>query len=122
MTNAEFNDYFRKRTRDFAIKILKLINLIPYNTSTKIITYQLGKSATSVGSNFRTFCRGRSKAEKFARICIVVEEADECEYWLDLLNETNYGNKGDLRQLLNETLEIVKVSQKIKSSLSPPKT
>lgn len=119
MTNAEFNEVFRKRTKAYAARVLNFIVLVPFNTATKIMTYQLGKSAASVGANFRAFCRGRSKAEKFSKICIVVEEIDECEYWLELMEEINYGDKTEIEHLLKETLEILKVTQKIKSGLSP---
>lgn len=119
MTNAEFNEIFRKRTKDFAVRILKFLEDIPYNACTKILSYQLGKSATSVGANFRAFCRGRSKNEKFSKICIVVEEADESVYWIDLFIETGYGNVDELKCLSGEAIEILKVTSKIKSSLFP---
>lgn len=119
MTNAEFNEIFRKRTKTFAVRVLQFLATVPYNTGTKIMSYQLGKSATSVGANFRAFCRGRSKAEKFAKMCIVVEEADETVYWIDLFTETDYGNKNELSYLATEALEILKVTSKIKTSLSP---
>lgn len=118
MTNAEFNELFRNRTKEFAVRTLKFISAVPFNTATKIMTYQLGKSGTSVGANFRAFCRGRSKAEKFAKICIVVEEADECIYWIELFDQTGYGGGVELNWLSKEGLEILKVCQKIKSSLS----
>ncbi len=82
------------------------------------MSYQLGKSATSVGANYRAFCRGRSKNEKFAKICIVVEEADESVYWLDLFDAMDYGDKQELHWLASEALEILKVCAKTKSSLS----
>lgn len=119
MTNEEFNEMFRKRTRDFAVRVLKFLETVPLNACTRVMSYQLGKSATSVGANYRAFCRGRSKQEKFAKICIVVEEADESVYWLDLFDATGYGDKSELRWLSNEALEILKVTAKTKSSLSP---
>lgn len=119
MTNAEFNESFRQRTKAFAVRSLKFLSVIPFNTVTKIMTFQLGKSGTSVGANFRAFCRGRSKAEKYSKICIVVEEADECIYWIELFDETDFGDKAEIEWLSSEALEIVKVCQKIKSSLSP---
>jgi four helix bundle protein len=118
MTNVEFNEMFRDRTRDFAVEVLKFLAGVPFNTGTKILSYQLGKSATSVGANFRAFCRGRSKKEKYAKICIVVEEADECVYWIDLFSEMSYGDKRELKAMSAEALEILKVTAKIKSSLS----
>ena len=118
MTNAEFNEVFRKRTKDFAVKVLLFLTTVPYNTSTRIMSFQLGKSATSVGANFRAFCRGRSKNEKFSKICIVVEEADEAVYWIDLFTETGYGDTEELNRISDEAIEILKITSKIKSSLS----
>ena len=67
MTNAEFNEQFRRRTQQFAVRTLQFIGSVPFNTATKIMTYQLGKPGTSVGANFRAFCRGRSKNENIQR-------------------------------------------------------
>ena len=119
MTNEQFNEAFRKRTRDFAVRVIKFLENIPFNTATKVMSTQLCKSGTSVGANFRAFCRGRSKNEKYAKICIVVEEADESIYWLDLFHATDYGDKKENEWLANEALEILKVTAKIKSSLAP---
>ncbi len=119
MTNLEFNEKFRGRTRDFAVRVIKFLGMVPFNSATKILSNQLCKSATSVGANFRAFCRGRSKNEKFAKICIVVEEADEMIYWLDLFDAADYGNKTELSWLSTEALEILKITAKIKSSFSP---
>lgn len=86
--------------------------------TTKIAGFQLGKSASSVGANFRAFCRGRSQAERFAKLCILVREVEECEY---IFNTMTYGNKTAISPLLAEALEILKAAQKVKSSISPPK-
>ena len=121
MTNAEFNELFRKRTQKFAVAIIKFIEKIPYNNSTRILTYQLGKSGTSVGANFRAFCRARSQNERYAKICIVVEEADESIFWLEVFDETGYGNKDELMSLMSENLEIIKITGTIKDGLYPSK-
>ena len=85
--------------------------------ATPLITYQLIKSATSVGANYRATCRGRSKAEFFSKMCIVVEEADESEYWLEVIDDTNLSkDKIELQRLLNESNEICKIMTKAKSS------
>ena len=81
MTHAEFNEKFRKRTLDFAVRAIKFLETLPGGKTADVISFQLSKSSTSVGANFRAFCRGRSRAEKFSKICIIVEEADETEYW-----------------------------------------
>ena len=68
MTNEEFNNEFRIRTRKFAVAIFKFLNILPNENSTRIISYQLGRAASSVGANFRAFCRGRSQKEKYYEI------------------------------------------------------
>jgi len=119
MRNEEFNELFRRRTKRFAVEILRFLEIIPFNSATRIVTYQLGKSGTSVGANFRAFCRGRSKNERFAKSCIVVEEADETLYWLEICTETSYGNTETLTKLSQECLEILKVTGSIKDSMFP---
>ena len=119
MTNIEFNEKVRKRTRDFAVEVIRFLSDLPFNTATKTISGQLCRCATSVGANFRAFCRGRSNNELFAKICIVVEEADETVYWLELCDAANFGDKSRIAKLSNEALEILKISAKIKSNLSP---
>jgi len=117
MTNEEFNELFRQRTLKFALDIIEFIETIPFNSATRVLTFQLSKSGTSIGANFRAFCRGRSKNEKLAKICIVVEEADETEYWLSILSHTNYGDAKKKVYLLNETIELLKIVSSIKNNL-----
>ncbi len=122
MTNEEFNEVFRKRTKAFAVAVLHLCDSLPTNrSSTKVITYQLCKAASSVGANYRAFCRGRSKNELYSKICIVVEEADESVYWLEVIQELRYENLPQLPSLLEEATEILKVVAKTKSSLETQK-
>lgn len=64
MTTAEFNEIFRNRTKNFAVRILRFWADVPYNACTKI-SYQLGKSATSVGANFRAFVEADRKMKSF---------------------------------------------------------
>lgn len=118
MTNLEFNEKFRERTRDFSVRVIRFLSAVPFNTTTKILSNQLCRSATSIGANFRAFCRGRSKNELYAKICIVVEEADEVIYWLELFDASNYGDKSELSWLSKEALEILKVTAKIKTNIS----
>ena len=116
MTNEEFNEGFRKRTKAFAVTIMNFCDYLPPSPSMKIVTYQLCKSATSTGANFRAFCRGRSKNEKYAKICIVVEEADETVYWLELILDSGKDASAKLHAYIQEGTEILKVVAKIKSS------
>jgi len=85
----EFNEKMRGRTKQFALDVIRLSDLFPFKTSSKILGSQLLRSATSVAANFRAACRGRSKNEFYSKICIVVEESDETQFWLELLKESN---------------------------------
>jgi four helix bundle protein len=119
MTNKEFNEMFRKRTMAFVVSVLKFIETVPLNNSTKVMIYQLTKASTSVGANYRAYCRGRSRNERFSKICIVVEEADETLYWLELFALTNYGDQVLLAEITDENIEILKVVVSIKDSMYP---
>jgi four helix bundle protein len=116
MTNEEFNEMFRGRTKEFALAVIKFLETIPFNSATRVMSFQLCKAATSIGANFSAFCRGRSRNERFAKICIVVEEADEAIYWLDLFAGATYGDQDLLSALSSEGLEILKITTKIKHS------
>jgi len=117
MTNEEFNEWFRKRTRAFAIAVIKFLETVVPNPATKVMSYLLCKAATSVGANFRAFCRSRSPNERFSKICIVVEEADESGYWLEVFNETDYCDKKKLPYLINEAEEILKLASSTRNTL-----
>ena|SRR5688572_23271225 len=78
-------DDLKKRTKQFALRVLKLVDALPNSKSDRAIGGQLVRSGTSVGSNYRAACRGRSRAEFIARIGVVEEEADESAFWLELI-------------------------------------
>lgn len=117
MSNEEFNELFRQRTKTYAVRVLNFIEKLPMNQVTRTIVFQLGKSVTSIGANYRAFCRGRSKKELYAKICIVVEEADETVYWLELIKEASYDKSAELEELINEGIEILKIVAKTKNTL-----
>ena len=119
MKHEEFNEGFRQRTKKFAVEVINYCDRLPSTPSVRVIQYQLCKSSTSVGANFRAFCRGRSKNEKYAKICIVVEEADESLYWLELILDAGKDTSEKLTWLTEESLEILKVVAKIKSGFEP---
>jgi four helix bundle protein len=117
MNNAEFNSLICERTFVFARMILEFVESLPFNTSTKVMGDQLLRAGTSVGANFRAFCRGRSRNEKFSKICIVVEEADETLYWLRLFESSKYGDKDQIKIMAIEGDEILKITSSIKNGL-----
>jgi four helix bundle protein len=82
------SEQLKERTISFAITVLRLIDKCPHTTAGKVIGHQLAKSATSVGANYRTACSARSKSEFVAKLQIVVEEAEESVYWLDVIDRS----------------------------------
>lgn len=120
MTEKElFIEQMKKRTKQFAVDVIKFCDSLKTSKASAVVTYQLVKSATSTGANYRAACRARSKNEFFSKICIVVEEADESEYWLEVIDDANLTeNKPELKRLLIEANEIVKIVSKAKHSTS----
>jgi len=112
-----FIEKLKKRTRKFAVDVILFCNKLKTCKASSIVTYQFVKSATSTGANYRAACRARSKSEFYSKICIVVEEADESEYWLEIINEAILSNdKEELFRLSKEANEITKIMTKAKSS------
>ena len=99
----------KERTKQFALKIIRLVASLPRTREADIIGRQLLKAGTSVGANYREANRARSKAEFRAKIGIVEQESDESLYWLELLNESKI-TKGELiEELLVESDELVAI-------------
>ena len=110
-----FSEQLKKRTKTFALQIVKLCQSIPYNTVNSVLIKQLTKSGTSVAANYRAATRGRSDAEFFSKICIVVEEADESVFWLELFEEAKLLDNTTARNYLQEAEEILKIMVSIKN-------
>ncbi len=118
MTEKEiFIEKLKERTKKLAVDIIIFCDSLITCKASSVVTYQLVKSATSTGANYRAACRARSKSEFFSKICIVVEEADESEYWLEIINEASLSNdKEALMKLAKEANEITKIMAKAKNS------
>jgi four helix bundle protein len=99
----------RSRTKKFAVRIMRLCDVIPTSPSGRAVAAQLVRSGMSVGANYRAACRGRSRAEFIAKLGIVVEEADETQYWLELLAETGLIKLSQLTPLMKEAGELVAI-------------
>lgn len=99
----------KKRTKLFSLCIIKLVNALPCSSAGKIIGYQLLKSGTSTGANYRSACRSRSTAEFIAKLGIVIEEVDESAYWLELIIEGKLIKKELVESLLNEANELTAI-------------
>ena len=111
-------DDFKKRTKQFALRILKLVEALPNTVAGRTIGGQLVRSGTSVGSNYRAACRGRSKPEFIAKLGIVEEEADESAYWLELIIEGASLNALLVQPLLDEANELTRMTAKSRVTAS----
>jgi len=99
----------KKRTKQFGLRVIKLVGSLPRSIEGRAIGNQLIRSGTSVGANYRSACRGRSKSEFAAKLGVVEEEADESAYWLELIIEAGLLEKNLVTPLLKEANEIVAI-------------
>ena len=118
MNQVSFNEVFRRRSKQFAIQTMRFCSILPKNEEARIIKRQLIRSVTSVAANFRAVCIARSQKERYAKYCIVVEEADETSFWLELLEESHLNIKVPI-EIKNEAFEIAKVMSSMKKKLKP---
>ena len=98
---------FKHRTKQFALRIVRLVQALPGGSVTAVIGYQLLKAGTSVGANYRAACRGKSRKDVISKLAIVEEEADESLYWMELLVEAEIISGERLRDLMQEGDEIL---------------
>ena len=97
------------RTKRFALDVIRLVEALPKSKSADVLGRQLLRSATSVAANYRAACRGRSKAEFVAKLGIVVEEADESLFWLELIAEAGLVTSDHLQPLIQEADELTAI-------------
>ena len=97
---------FKKRTKQYALRVMRLAGALPRDDVTREIARQLLRAGTSVGANYRAACRARSRAEFLSKMGIVEEEADESVYWMELLAESGSVDGDRLAPLMKEGDEI----------------
>jgi len=98
---------FKERTREFGLRVVRLVTSLPKGRVEDVLGKQLLRSATSVGANYRSACRARSRADMLSKLAIVEEEADESVYWLELLVDANVVTAKKVEALRAEGGEIV---------------
>jgi len=108
----------KQRTKQFALRVIMLVGSLSRTTEGRVIGNQLLRSGTSVGANYRSACKGRSKAEFVAKLGIVEEEADETAYWLELIVEGHLLEGKLVDPLLQEANEIVAIMAASRKSAS----
>jgi four helix bundle protein len=103
------SEALKLRTKKFAMRVLTLYRALPRTQEARILGAQLLRSSTSIGANYRAACRGRSRAEFVAKLGIVLEEADETVFWLELIQEAAIFPEEKMRSLCNEANELVSI-------------
>jgi four helix bundle protein len=103
MTENEFKD----KTKQVALRIIRLIESLPSTYTAQIIGKQVLRSATSIGANYRAACRAKSTADLLHKLAIVEEEADESLYWLELLVDSGIVPEKRLSELTKDINSIV---------------
>ena len=117
MSKEEFKKWLKLRTRAFAVKVFILVDKLPKATSTQVISYQLAKSASSMGANYREATRAESRADFIHKIGIVEKESDETLFWLEVLSDLNPAPnaiRNSLDPLFQEADELLRLFTSIK--------
>ncbi|UOQ75623.1 four helix bundle protein [Hymenobacter sp. 5516J-16] len=117
VSNFDFAEEFRQRTKAFALRVMKLVDRLTTEPSCRVAGMQLLRSGTSVAANYRAACRARSEREFNAKLHIALEEADETVLWLELLNEGGVLPAGKLDDLLTEARAIMFVLGKAEKTV-----
>ena len=120
-SKTEFAEAFRKRTKKFVVDNIKFFRTLPKTEEAKIIGRQLLRSSSSVGANYRAACRARSQAEFHSKLSIVVEEADESVFWMEILIEAEVVKPVELDYLSDEANQILKIAAASRKTVSSKK-
>jgi four helix bundle protein len=115
---TEFVEAFRNRTKKFVVDNIRFFRTLPKTEEARIIGRQLLRSSSSVEANYRAACRARSQAEFHSKLSIVVEEADESAFWMEVLVEADVVTLPALEPLLNEANQILKVTAAARKTVS----
>jgi four helix bundle protein len=103
------HDNLKDRTKNFALRIIRLFEALPKGKASDVIGRQLMRSGTSVAANYRSACRARSTADFGSKMGVVEEEADETIFWMELLIEAHVVAEEQLKALMKEADEILAI-------------
>jgi four helix bundle protein len=99
----------RNRTKAFAVRVVRMYRSLPYRSDAQVLGKQLLRCGTAVAANYRAACRSRSKAEWIAKIGVVVEEADESVFWLEMLADCDIVPAQKLEPILKRGTRAMRV-------------
>lgn len=99
----------KSRTKQFALRVINLVNVLPKSQVGKVLGNQLLRSGTSVGANYRAACRARSHADFISKLGLVEEEADESLYWMELIVDSGLVKEKRMRDIMQEANELIAI-------------
>ncbi|HEY8666534.1 MAG TPA: four helix bundle protein [Tepidisphaeraceae bacterium] len=109
MGNEEAKRDLRARTKQFALRVIKMYVALRRNEIARVLGHQAVRSGTSVGAHYREACRARSVAEFISKLEGGLQELDETSYWLELLVESGQVKKTRLEDLQHEANELTAI-------------
>jgi len=98
-----------RRTKDFALRVIRFVATLSRSKVADVIGYQLLKSATSIGANYREANRAESRNDFVHKVGIVEKEASETQYWIELCAESKLGDPAECQWLLQESTELLAI-------------
>jgi four helix bundle protein len=113
---SEFIEMVKKRTKKLAVDLILFYDQMKKTDSTRVLGKQMIRSVTSTAANYRAACVARSQKEFFSKISIVVEEADETLFWLEMFQDTKLISSNLIKPYMDEALEIVKIVSKARKN------
>jgi four helix bundle protein len=108
----------KARTKKFALRILNLADKLPRGLKGRVLSDQIARAGTSAAANYRAACKARSRAEFIAKIGVAEEEADEVQFWLELMCEDNVLPASSLADLQQEARELTAIFAASRKSAS----
>ena len=113
-------EVLKNRTKQFALRIIRVVRTLPPGPEGRIISHQLLRSGMSVAANYRAVCRARSRPEFLAKLAIVIEEADESAFWLELLVDAGLVPASKLKDLNSEANQLVAIFNASRTTAKKP--
>lgn len=107
--SVDKHQQLRDRTKSFALRVIRMSDALPRTRAGNVIGNQILRSSTSMAANYRAAGRSRSKAEFIAKIGVVIEEADETVFWLELLRDGSIIRPAQLESMMNEANQLLAI-------------
>ena len=97
------------KSKAFALRVIKMYKYLTEEKKEYILSKQILRSGTSIGANAREASRGQSKADFYAKLYISLKEADETQYWLELLHESGYLPEKEFNTIYEDCEELIRL-------------